>query len=98
MIISACRVATSNKYDYGNKFNRDAMNSTTISLPTTSDGKIDFAFIETFIAELNAARLAELNAYLIATGLNDYVLTKEEKAMLDAFRNAKPEIGGVKIK
>ena len=45
MIISATRVATANAgYDYAHKFNRDAMNSTVIHLPTTSTGKIDFDF------------------------------------------------------
>ncbi len=32
-IISTCRISTSKKYDYGNKFNRDAMNKTKIQLP-----------------------------------------------------------------
>jgi len=43
-IISASRVVTSKKYDYGNKFNRDEMNKTKIQLPT-KNGKIDFDFI-----------------------------------------------------
>ena len=92
MIISACRVATSTLYDYGNKFNRDSMNKTKIHLPT-QNGKIDFAFMENFIAELEAERIAELEAeriaeleaYLQATGLQDYTLTKEEEKALQVF-------------
>ena len=84
MIISACRVATSTLYDYGNKFNRDSMNKTKIHLPT-QNGKIDFAFMENFIAELEAERIAELEAYLQATGLQDYTLTKEEEEALQGF-------------
>ena len=84
MIISACRVATSTLYDYGNKFNRDSMNKTKIHLPT-QNGKIDFAFMENFIAELEAERIAELEAYLSATGLQDYTLTKEEEEALQGF-------------
>ena len=77
IIISACRVSTSKKYDYGNKFNREAMKNTTIHLPITTSGEIDFEFMESFIAELEAERIAELEAYLLATGLTDYILTSE---------------------
>ena len=98
MIISACRVATSTLYDYGNKFNRDSMNKTKIHLPT-QNGKIDFAFMENFIAELEAERIAELEAeriaeleaYLSATGLQDYLLTVEEEKALKEFDNWKFE-------
>ena len=81
IIISACRVSTSKKYDYGNKFNREAMKNTTIHLPITTSGEIDFEFMESFIAELEA--------YLLATGVTDYILTAEEKAVLQAFRDGK---------
>lgn len=86
VIISACRVSTSKQYDYGNKFNREAMNKTKIQLPT-KNGKIDFKFMESFIAELEAERIAELEAYLLATELKDYTLTDEEKQVLDDFEN-----------
>ena len=92
-IISACIVATSKKYDYGNKFNRDAMNKTIIHLPT-KNGKIDFEFMESFIAELEAERINKLDDYLIANGFNNYVLTDEEKQVLEAFRNDKNSMGG----
>lgn len=57
-----------------------------IQLPT-KNGKIDFDFMESFIAELEAERIAELEAYLTATGLNDYTLTDEEQQVLDDFEN-----------
>lgn len=83
VIISACRVSTSKKYDYGNKFNREAMNKTKIQLPT-KNGKIDFDFIESFIVELEMGRITELEAYLLATGLKEFTLTaEEEKALTD---------------
>ena len=87
-IISACIVATSKKYDYGNKFNRDAMNKTIIHLPT-KNGKIDFEFMESFIAELEAERIKKLDDYLIANGLKDYTLTAEEKQVLKDFEKQK---------
>lgn len=88
VIISACRVSTSKQYDYGNKFNRVAMNKTKIQLPI-KNSKIDFEFMESFIAELEAERVAELEAYLLATGLKDYTLTIEEQQVLDDFENLK---------
>ncbi len=81
-IISACRMSTSEKYDYGRKYNRDAMNATIIQLPI-KNGSIDFTFIEMFIAELEALRLAELEAYLAAAGLTDCELTAEEEEALE---------------
>jgi len=57
-----------------------------IQLPTRK-GKIDFEFMESFIAELEAQRIAELEAFLLATGLKDYNLTKEEKQVLVDFEN-----------
>lgn len=75
MLISASHIATAAAgYSYGKKFNRDAMRNTRIKLPVR-DGEIDFDFIEEFVAELEAMRLAELEAYLEATGLRDYTLT-----------------------
>jgi hypothetical protein len=87
-IISACKVPTSKQYDYGNKFNREAMNNTKIQLPIKND-TIDFDFMENFIAELEAERIAELEAYLSVTGLKDYTLTKEEQQALDDFEKLK---------
>lgn len=57
-----------------------------IQLPT-KNGQIDFDFIEGFVAELEAQRVAELEAYLSVTGLKDYELTHEEKKVLDSFKN-----------
>ena len=93
-IISACMVSTSKKYDYGNKFNRDAMNKTKIQLPI-KNGKIDFDFMESFIADLETERIKKLEDYLVANGFNNYVLTDEEKQVLEAFRNDKNSMGGV---
>ncbi|HAT75257.1 MAG TPA: restriction endonuclease [Flavobacterium sp.] len=57
-----------------------------IYLPT-KNGKIDFEFMESFIAELEAERIAELEAYLLATGLKDYTLTAEEQQALEDVEN-----------
>ncbi len=59
-----------------------------IKLPLTSNGEINFEFMESFIAELEAQRIAELEAYLLATGLKDYHLTKEEEQALKEFEES----------
>lgn len=56
-----------------------------IQLPV-KNGKINFSFMENFIAELEAERLAELEAYLSATGLKDYILTVQEQQVLEDFQ------------
>lgn len=54
-----------------------------IQLPEKSKGKIDFEFIDNFVRELERARVRELEAYLVATGLNNYELTSADKTALD---------------
>ena len=54
-----------------------------VELPT-KDGKIDFDFMESFVAELEAQRVAELSAYLKVSGYDNYELSAEElKALRD---------------
>lgn len=58
-----------------------------IDLPITKDREINFKFIDAFIAELEAEHIAELEAYLAASDLKDYKLTKEEQQVLDCFEH-----------
>ncbi|GAA7729981.1 hypothetical protein HpCOL15_00300 [Helicobacter pylori] len=46
---------------------------------------IDFHFMEKFIAELEQCRLAELEAYLKATGLENTTLSSDEENALNVF-------------
>ncbi|WRE94152.1 restriction endonuclease subunit S [Helicobacter pylori] len=46
---------------------------------------IDFIFMEKFIAELEQCRLAELEAYLKATGLENTTLSSDEENALNVF-------------
>lgn len=71
-------------YEWTNKAGWEKIKNNVISLPQ-KEGKIDYQFMEDFIAELEQARIAELEAYLIATGLNNYILTDKECAMLESF-------------
>ncbi len=76
------------KYSYNHKATKIELKNTVISLPT-QNGAIDFAFMESFIAELEGERIAKLEAYLLASGLKDYTLTDEEAAALQAFECGK---------
>ena len=58
------------------------MNNTIVSLPITSSKKIDFDFIEEFIAELEERSVAEFEAWLRAAGFKNYNLTKEEQTAI----------------
>ncbi len=49
---------------------------------------IDFNFMEKFIAELEQCRLAELEAYLKATGLSNTTLSNDEENALNVFNNS----------
>ena len=72
------------------KFGYDTSMANTInlqfSLPITSPGKIDFDFMESFIAELEAERVAELSAYLTVSGLDNYELSSEEMEIIERFK------------
>ncbi|AFL69549.1 restriction endonuclease subunit S [Sulfurospirillum barnesii] len=77
---------------YGNYPTLDKLKNLKIQLPI-KNGKIDFDFMENFIAELEAERLAELEAYLLATGLIDTTLTHKEQKVLEDFKQGKVEFG-----
>ncbi len=61
---------------------------------TQSLEDIDFDFMEKFIAELEQCRLAELQAYLKATGLENTTLSNEEENALNVFNGNNSGGGG----
>ena len=63
-----------------------AFRSATVELPT-QNGEIDFGFMESFVAELEAQRVAELSAYLKVSGYDNYKLSAEERDALRGFSN-----------
>ncbi|QKJ66528.1 restriction endonuclease subunit S [Deefgea piscis] len=69
------------QFSYNRKPGLQIYKDMKIQLPT-KNWRIDFSFIEDFISKLEAERLAELEAYLLATGLKDYTLTVEEQQVL----------------
>ncbi len=79
------------KFSYENKASWNKVKNELISLPlkptanTQTLKDIDFDFMETFIAELEQCRLAELEAYLKATGLSNTTLSSDEENALNLF-------------
>ena len=79
----------------------DVFHATKINLPT-KNRKIDFDFMESFIAELEAQRIAELeaqriaelSAYLKVSGFDNYELSDEELDALKKFRELSEENWG----
>lgn len=69
-------------FDWSNKANWAKVKELKIKLPVVESEEIDWQYMEKRIAELEAERIAELEAYLAATGLNDYELTDEDKEIL----------------
>ena len=58
-------------------------------LPITSDGKIDFTFIETLELELEMVRIKEVAAYLAVRGLENCELSAQEQKAVDDLKNVK---------
>ncbi|WP_367685769.1 restriction endonuclease subunit S [Helicobacter pylori] len=90
-------IYNNSKYEWTNKAGWNKVKNELISLPLkpTANAQtledIDFDFMEKFIAELEQCWLAELQAYLKATGLENTTLSNDEENALNVFNNS---IGG----
>lgn len=74
------------RFSYGKKLRSSQSEDFTMHLPVTDDGTIDFDFMESFIAELEAERVAELSAYLTVSGLDNYELSNNEMAIIECYK------------
>lgn len=85
LFLTTC-ISTSlkHKYSWGNSISNNKIQSDTILLPVIN-GEIDFDFMESFVAELEAKRVAELEAYLKVSGYDNYELSVEELKALQNF-------------
>ncbi|MFP6243535.1 restriction endonuclease subunit S [Helicobacter pylori] len=87
-------IYNNSKYEWTNKAGWNKVKNELISLPLKPTAKtqtlegIDFDFMEKFIAELEQCRLAELEAYLKATGLENTTLSNAEENALNVFNNS----------
>ena len=93
LYIAAYLKKNNQRYDYSCKISKDKLNDTVLVLPTldeidetspySDNGFIpDWQYMQERIAELEQERIAELEHYLVASGLNDYELTEEDKSIL----------------
>ena len=85
------------KYSWGNSISKAKIQDDIITLPITTNGIINFDFMESFIAELEEERVAELeeervaelSAYLKVSGLDNYELSSEEENALKNYKSLK---------
>ncbi|MFQ2573489.1 restriction endonuclease subunit S [Aeromonas caviae] len=77
------------KFSYGNKLRSSQSLNFKMQLPIKPNGEVDYDFMESFIAELEAERIAELEAYLFVAGLQDCTLTADEQKALDDFEGSR---------
>ena len=66
----------------------DDIKNHVLNIPIINN-KLDYEFMENFIAQIEEERIKKLEAYLEANGLKDYTLTTEEQKALDNFENIK---------
>lgn len=79
------------KYNYSNMCSYNKIKNETIQLPVKpgtdevnyTEDDIDWAFMESYIHELEESYIHELDAYLKETGLDDYTLTDDEREVLE---------------
>lgn len=94
-IIAAIKKVSLKVASYSYLFNSSKLAEAEIMLPTldaldadspySSNGYMpDWKYMKDRVAELEKDRVAELENYLIASGLNDYKLTEEDKSVLAA--------------
>ena len=83
-IVGAISKAIYGTYEWTNKAGWERIKGNKIKLPMKNN-IIDFDFMNSFVAELEALRVAELEAYLNTTGLKNYSLTKDEQNAISDF-------------
>lgn len=71
-----------NGFSYSNMCSWNKIKDLSIKLPVKEFEEIDWEYMQERITELEQERITELEQYLIATGLNDYELTDEDKEIL----------------
>ena len=96
-IVASIDKVIKSKYSYNNKATKIELKNTIISLPIKSDKSIDFEFMERFIVEIEFERYSILDNYLKENNLNDYILTSNEKDVLEDFENGKIQWGDFKL-
>lgn len=76
-----------NSLNYGGYSNYpriETLRNDIVYLPI-SNSKINFDFMESFISELEEEQIRELNAYLKASGMDNYILSPAEQQAIDEY-------------
>lgn len=90
-VISCIRKSAGNGWSYAVKFNRTLVKKLPIELPVIESpdpdhkytvNDIDYGYMQECITKLEQECIAELDADLVASGLDDYELTDEDKKTL----------------
>lgn len=89
-LASCIHKSLGHKYTWGDSISNRKIQKDKVLIPV-KNAQIDFNFMNRFIAELEAERIAELEAYLAVSNLKDYTLTQEEQKILDDFETEKFE-------
>lgn len=79
------------KYNYSNMCSYNKIKAESIQLPVKpgtdevnyTEDDIDWAYMESYIQELEESYIQELDAYLKETGLDDYELTDDEREVIE---------------
>ncbi len=88
-IITCIKKVISKKFAYNEKATKIALKNTYIELPVTADDEIAYDYMETVIRELEEERIRQLTAYLSASNLENYSLTKAESLSLQLYSTNK---------
>ena len=88
LLVSCIYKSLKNKYSWGNSISYKKIQDDKIVVPIKNN-TIAFEFMESFIEELEAERIEELEAYLSVSGLKDTQLTADELSALDKLKSNK---------
>ena len=78
------KASNTGEFHYGRNFYPKDADSLNIMLPIKGNLP-DYDFMNNLMLEIEAYRIAKLEAYLLKTGLNEHSLTKEEQGLLDKY-------------
>lgn len=101
-LTAALNKAIKDNHDWVNKAGWNNIKEDIVELPVIESpdpdheytvDDIDWQYMQDRIAELEQDRIAELDAYLKATGLEDYTLTEEDKEVLSLSSEAVSDEG-----
>lgn len=81
-LIAALRASLRQRYSWGSSISMKRIQQESLCLPSV-EGIPDYDFMERFIIELEAERIAKLNTYLVAFGLDKHELTKKESEIIN---------------